>query len=175
MRRSWEISQIKEKLDDINQELNKIEKLILNHFTNPGSRMGRKQKTSVILAQFYLKPELTHKELQDLTGYSAGAISNTLQEMIEAKVITEYKPMGRGPHIYKMKNMPQFLTRTFSGISELYLSNKEIFQEIHEGLASFPEEIRETLLFQGVKEYTDLFLEILPVYEIFSRVTREEL
>ena len=165
---------IKEEIKKIDEELNKIEKLILKHFTDPGSRMGRNAKISAILGQFYLRPELTHKDLQDFTGYSAGAISNALQELIDKKVITEYKPMGRGAHIYKITNMPQHLATTFTGISALYVKNKNMFKEIKNGLDAFPKEHRKSLLFMGVQEYTELYLEILPIYEIFSRLTIEE-
>ena len=166
---------LKKEIDELHAELDKLESIIIRHFSDPSSRFGRKEKVSAVLAQFYLRPELTHKELQDLTGYSAGAISQALQYLMDKKAITEYKPMGRGPHIYKIKNMAQFLAGTFTSIAELYLANKKVFEEIKEGLNEFPKEFQDILLYKGVKEYSDLFLEILPVYEIFSRVTSDEI
>ncbi len=166
---------LREEIKELNKDLNKLESLIIKHFTDPSTRLGRNVISSAILAQFYLRPELTHKELQERTGYSAGAISNTLQYLLEQNIITEYKPVGRGAHIYKIKNMASHLASTFTGISALYLAHKNMFQEIKDGLDEFPEEHRNSLLYQGVKEYSTLFLEILPVYEIFSRVTSDEI
>ena len=164
-----------EEISQIEDEINKLETKIIDFFINININYGRDPIQAAILSNFYLRRELTQKQLQLLTGYSAGAISQVLNELVNRKIIDEYRPKGRAPFRYFLPNIPEFVARSFMGATELYLENEEKFQKVWDDMKEFPKELHEEKQYIGLNEYFSNFFKVLPVYKLLNKIRFDEI
>jgi DNA-binding transcriptional regulator GbsR (MarR family) len=152
--------------DKIVEIIDQIESEIKDFFTEMDTMLGRDPIISEIISQFYIHKILTQKQLQSLTGYSAGTISQKLQELVERGVIKEKKPKSaRGPYKYSLPSIPIVLQSLFSSTVEQTLTFKDEFDKMRKKIPAFPNEIKETNLYQGIKEFLEFYFQVIPVYQ----------
>ncbi|NHI94230.1 MAG: MarR family transcriptional regulator [Candidatus Lokiarchaeota archaeon] len=166
---------LRKEIIEIEEEINKMENKIIEFFINTNINYGRDPIKATVLSNFYFRHELTQKQLQTLTGFSAGAISQVLKELVERKIIDEYKPKGRVPYRYILPKMPEFVARTFMGSTELYLKKEKEFQKVWEDIKKFPEELHENSLYIGLNTYFTNFFKVLPVYKLLNEINYENI
>ena len=63
------------------QKLREIENKLVDTITSLSYLKGRSPKHAKITAHIYIRRKVTQKQLRELTGYSLGTISNTLQSL----------------------------------------------------------------------------------------------
>ncbi|MFX0069133.1 MAG: hypothetical protein ACFFC5_05915 [Promethearchaeota archaeon] len=151
-------------ITQIESDLRKLEQRAVKHLIDSSVSLGRDPIVAAALSQLFLRQELTQKQIQELTGYSAGAISQVLKECVDMGIVEKYKPKGRGAFRYTIKNMLRYYTRSLLGIVEFYLSNESELKEIKKGLEVIPEELRKEQLYAGLWGFVNLALNTLPVY-----------
>jgi DNA-binding transcriptional regulator GbsR (MarR family) len=155
------LNKIDSKLDDLKNE-------IVNQYIRINLAMGTDEIKTKVLINFYIKRELTQKELRELTGYSAGKISEVLEELIDSGLITEEIPEGRGPYIYTIKDFQKSLFMSIKKSTEIYLHYSEEFKKIKEEINKFPVTIVENEVLKGIQNFLDKYFRMLPVYEMLQ-------
>ncbi|MFX0202931.1 MAG: MarR family transcriptional regulator [Candidatus Hodarchaeota archaeon] len=149
----------------IESDLSKLEQRAVDYFINSSVTLGRDPIVAAALSHLFLRKELTQKQLQELTGYSAGAISQALKECVKTGIVEKYRPKGRGAFRYTIKNMVQYITRSLLEVAEFYLSSESELKEIKRGLEDIPVELRKEQLYVGLWGFVNLVLKTLPLYQ----------
>ena len=83
-----------------------FEKIITDFFSHVAVLNGRKTKTAVIYAYFLIYQRLTQDNIQTLTNYSKGTISNVLKYLHEGNVIA--KATIPGTHLQEYSSLLAF-------------------------------------------------------------------
>ncbi len=135
-------------------EIKKIENEIIKKLLNYTVFSVRGEITSKILFYFITRKDLTQSELQNLTGFSTGKISQELNNFLEFDLIKISKKSK--PWIYSMESV---VAETFSRAINLLKSNikwEAKFFEMKKDL----EDNRENL--QNLNGYTEVkdFIEV---------------
>lgn len=164
-RRRWRILHSKEGLVEIEANIDKLEQRIVNFFSQSTSEYGRDLIMATIIGHFFLRRDLTQKSLQELTGYSVGAISQALKQLIKQGVVKEQKPEGRGAYRYTIENISTYLIHSFENIAKLYTSAEPDFLEIQQGLSRIPEDQHSDQLYQNIKGYISSVLRFTKLYK----------
>ena len=158
-------------------EIKKIEDEIIAYLLNSAIFTARGEITSKILFYFITRKDLTQAELQRLTGYSAGKISQELNSFVELNLIEITKKSK--PWIYSMESI---VTEMFSrSINFLKINLKweaqflEIKKEMEEnkndlqklnGYTKVKDFLEENLTrFAGFKIVLELWEELKKKYE----------
>ncbi len=147
----------------------------MNFFVSSTTIFGRDPILATVLAYFLLHQELTQKDLRNYTGYSAGAISQVLKQLVEGNILIERRPEGRGAFRYVLEKIPDYLARSFLAILESYLSQESELNEIRLGLEKMPEDIHSDPLYKNLKEYTTLVFKVIPIYKKCNDLIDQEL
>ncbi|MDD1777363.1 MAG: hypothetical protein LUQ65_04275 [Candidatus Helarchaeota archaeon] len=166
--------QPKEEIAEIEGAISQLEQFIIKQFVDSNISLGRDPILISVLAHFYLHRDLTQKQLQDLTGYSAGAISQALKQAVQNKAIQEHKPKARGQIHYTREELPQFIARSILGIAELFLSYESEFKEIQQGLEEIPMELHSDPLYLGIRDFVSLYSKFIPVYKSIRDIIEQE-
>ncbi|MFW9785813.1 MAG: hypothetical protein ACFFFB_26245 [Candidatus Heimdallarchaeota archaeon] len=90
-------------------EIKRIENEIIDYLLNSIISTARGKITSTLLFYFITRKYLTQKKLQELTGYSAGKISQEINNFIELNLIKISE--NSKPRIYSMESI---MAETFS-------------------------------------------------------------
>jgi DNA-binding transcriptional regulator GbsR (MarR family) len=160
----------------IDKDITNLENNIIKYYKGMNIGFGRDPVTAAIQATFFLYSNLTQKELQNYTGYSAGAISQALKPLVEKKIITRNEPEDiTEPYIYSMPSMLEFLAKSFLSLSEVYLKKEHIFEEIREGLKKIPEPLKDDPIFKNIERYINLIFHYIPKYKQLSDLVNEEI
>ncbi|MFX1275844.1 MAG: hypothetical protein ACFFBP_05335 [Promethearchaeota archaeon] len=86
-------------------EIKKIENEIITYFLNSILGEGRSEITSTILFYFITRKELTQKNLQRLTGISAGKISQEVNDFVRMNLIKILNKSSTGEITYSMESI----------------------------------------------------------------------
>nr|MDO8133548.1 helix-turn-helix domain-containing protein [Candidatus Njordarchaeum guaymaensis] len=157
----------------IDADLGELEHRVLDRLVGTSIGLGRDPILASIMAHLYLRRELTQKDLQDLTRYSAGAISEALKLYVEEGIVEERKPQGRGSLTYKVENMRQFTARLLLASVDLTLSYEDECRKVQRGLEEMPESARSERLYVGLHEFVSLFFKFLPIYKSIREIINQ--
>ena len=121
-------------------ELKAIEKRLVEIIVDLGYFKGRSRKTSEILAHLYIYNKVTQKMLREITGYSTGTVSSTLQELQTLGLIRRSSDLRGREHLYELAvAVSQQLSR-YSGMMDQY------FRAWNEFLKRLENELRKNQL-----------------------------
>ena len=159
------------------QKLKEIENKLADIITTLSFLKGRRPKTSKIIALIYLYRKATQKQLRELTGYSLGTISNTLQSLEKIGIIHKTQDPQTREYTYELEGnitqpgsrsvtnifeyfaqQKQFLRKIKTKLSQPHLENKEGYQKVNRFInqmdAVFPaiEKVTQNLLTQLAEE-----------------------
>jgi DNA-binding transcriptional regulator GbsR (MarR family) len=148
-------------------EIRQIEQEITKFFTEKASEYtARHPIVSAVIAYFYIRRSLTQRELQKLTGFSAGAISNAVRQLVDMNMISREMIPGTHMHIYKMETLPFKSPKYF-------LQTEKTLEKRHKEL----KEIKTTLDAQGdemrnLEGYPKVYAVVTHLLEQISSVPR---
>jgi DNA-binding transcriptional regulator GbsR (MarR family) len=133
------------------QKLKEIENKLVDIITNLSFLKGRQPKISKIIALTYLHRKTTQKQLRELTGYSLGTISTTLQSLEKMGIVHKTQDPQTREYNYELEGtlaqpgsrsvtnifeyfaqQKQFLKKTKTKLAQPDLSNKKGYQELSE-------------------------------------------
>ena len=163
-----------EEIAEIEGALSQLEHSIVKQFVDSSINLGRDPIQVSVLAHFYLHREPTQKQLQDLTGYSAGAISQALKQVVQTKALQEHKPKARGQIHYTREALPQFIALSILGIIEFFLSYESELLKIQQGLEEIPLELHSEPLYLGIRDFVSLFSKFIPVYKSIRDIIKQQ-
>ncbi|MFX1237232.1 MAG: hypothetical protein ACFFAS_14970 [Promethearchaeota archaeon] len=120
-----------------------IEKDIIDLLFNSVISLGRDKFSAKILLYFLTRRELTQKMIQELTGFSAGKISQELNLFVDMGLISIVNKSPRGEIIY---SIPSIEVELFTRGINIFKSNlrwEHKFLEIYEELKENREEFQK--------------------------------
>ncbi|UCC21208.1 MAG: hypothetical protein JSV62_08010 [Promethearchaeota archaeon] len=137
-------------------EIKKIETEIIGNLLNYTIFSVRGEITSTILFYFITRKDLTQSELQNLTGFSAGKISQELNNFLEFNLIKISK--NSKPWVYSMESV---VVETFSRAINLLKSNlkwEPKFLEIKKELEENEEALKNLNGYIKIKDFINVNL-----------------
>ena len=157
-------------------EIRQIEQEIVAFFAEKTPKYtGRHPIIAVVLAYFYVRRSLTQPELRQLTGFSAGAISNAVRQLVDMNMITREMIPGTHTHRYKMETLPfrspRYFLQTEKNIEKLH---KEL-KEMKTTLEAHSDEMQNLEGYQRVYAVVTLLLELISSVPRFMALIEEEL
>lgn len=116
---------------DFDPEIRQIEREIVVFFAEKASEyVGRHPIVATVMAYFYVRRTLTQRDLRALTGFSAGAISKALQQLVDMNMVTREMIPGTHTHLYNMETLPfrspRYLLQTEKTLEKQYAELKEM-------------------------------------------------
>lgn len=156
--------------------IRRIEQEITGFFAEEASEYtGRHPIVSTVMAYFYIRRSLTQQDLRNLTGFSAGAISKAVRQLVEMNMITKEMIPGTHTHIYKMETLPfrspRYLLQTEKTLDKL----RNELKEIKDMLDTECEEMRNLEVYPKVYSVVTHLLEQLSNVPKFMALIEEEL
>lgn len=119
-------------------EIRQIEQEIVAFFADKTHEYtGRHPIIAAVMAYFYIRRSLTQQELRDLTGFSAGAISKAVRQLVNMNMVTREIIPGTHTHIYKMETLPfkspSYFLQTEKNLENLHneLKNMKTILDAH--------------------------------------------
>jgi len=112
-------------------EIRRIEQAIVEFFAKKTPEYtGRHPIVSAVMAYFYVRRSLTQQDLQKLTGFSAGAISKAVRQLVDMSMITREMIPGTHTHRYKMETLPfrspSYFLQTEKTLEKLHMELQEM-------------------------------------------------
>lgn len=134
-------------------EIRQIEREIVSFFAQRTQHSSSNEIMATVMAYFYMRRNLTQRDLQHLTGFSAGTISESVSQLVEINFITKDILPGTHKHIYRMHQLP------FRSPSYL-LKTETVLEKLKRKL----EKMKKSLDTQGQDlEYSDRYKKIYAI------------
>lgn len=156
---------VKEKFDP---EIKKIENEIIKTLLKYTIFFVRGEITSKILFYFITRKDITQSEIQNLTGFSAGKISQELNNFLEFNLIKISKKSK--PWIYTMESV---VLETFSRAITLLKTNikwEKKFLEMKKELEDNREELQKLKGYDEVKDFIEVNLMRFSGYKVVIKL-----
>ena len=144
-------------------EIHQIEQEIVEFFaeTDP-EYSGRHPIIVTVMACFYIRRNLTQRDLQNLTGFSAGTISKSVRQLVDMNVITKETIPSTHKHIYRMEKLPFTSARYFFMAERLIEEMEKELKEMKETLDNEAEEMK------GLKGYQKIYTTVTQLLKLIS-------
>ena len=158
------------------QEIVQIEQDLLDFLIDGMVNIsGRDPILSTVMAIFYTRKELTQKELQILTKYSAGTISKTVRQLIDMKTITKDIIPGTHKHIYKMEKLPYGSPSYIMNAGQMMSGMTDELKNMKETLDKYKEEMKDLEGFGKVYSIVSQINMVLTTVPKFMKILEKEL
>lgn len=131
--------------------IEKIESEVIDYFVHSILGEGRSEITSTILFYFVTRKDLTQKKLQKLTGFSAGKISQEVNDFVKMNLITISDKSSTGEITYSMESIESEIFNRGINIIKSNLIWEERFLEILEELNKNQESLKKLNGYEKVK------------------------
>ena len=160
----------------VDPEIRRIEQEIVGFFAEKTPEYtGRHPIVSAVMAYFYIRRSLTQRDLQELTDFSAGAISKAVRQLVDMNVISREMIPGTHTHIYKMETLPfrspSYFLQTEKTLEKLHTELKEIKNL----LDSQYDQMQNLELYQKLHSVVTYLLEQISNFPRFMALIEEEL
>lgn len=162
-------------LKEFDLEIIKIESEIVEFMAKKGLEFtGRHPYLSRIMFHFYIRKRLTQKDLQKLTGLSAGTISKVVRQLLQMNIITKDIMLGTHKHIYSMENVP-FVSPRFFLSTGRYLGNVEEELKNLKKTLDQKNELKKLDRYQKIYSTVTKILSLIPLTDSFMKTLEKEL
>jgi DNA-binding transcriptional regulator GbsR (MarR family) len=141
----------RDNLKAFDPEIRQIEKEIVTFFKEKGAEFGAKDPMFMtVLAYFYVRERLTQRDLQDLSGFSAGTVSKVLRQLVEINVITKGIIPGTHKHLYTMDQPTAVFSQFFLPARKILSKCEDELRQTKAHLIAHASEMRRTKGFSGM-------------------------
>ena len=134
-------------------EIKKIEDEIISYLLKSVIFTTRGEITSKILFYFVTRKDLSQAELQRLTGYSAGKISQELNSFVELNLIEITKKSK--PWIYSMESIVTEMFSRSINFLKINLKWEAQFLEIKKEMEDYKNELQKLNGYSKVKDFLE--------------------
>ena len=142
-------------------EIKEIENEIVQFLSTSPIFIGQNPLLKKIKAYFATRRDLTQSQLQELTGYSSGAISQALKELVKAGYILKSRTSSTGEITYSMKSIIlAYLTAHVDAIKVSMRMGEDI-EIIKVDLEDNKSELEDLNGYDILCKWVDNFLEII--------------
>jgi DNA-binding transcriptional regulator GbsR (MarR family) len=157
-------------------EIRQIERDIVAFFAEKTPEYtGRHPIIAAVMAYFYIRRSLTQQELRRLTGFSAGAVSKAVRQLVGMNMITREMVPGTHTHIYKMETLPfrspSYFLQTQKNLEDLH---KEL-KEMKATLDANSDQMRDLEGYQKIYAIVSQLIELISGVPRFMALIEEEL
>ena len=143
------------------QEINDIEDEIVQFLSTSPIFIGQNPLLKKIKAYFATRRDLTQSQLQELTGYSSGAISQALKELVKTRYIQKSRTSSTGEITYSMRSIIlAYLTAHLDAI-KISMKMGEELEMIKADLEKNKRELEVLNGYDVLCKWVDNFLEII--------------
>lgn len=150
---------------DFDPEIVQIEKEIMNFLIKSRLLVKLKPIFIKILSYFITRKSLTQNDLKELTGLSAGTISQEINKMLENEIIEVMKTSDSGQITYSMNSVPNaFMKFNKSVINNLLKWENELTSIKYE-LDKYKKEFKNFKGFKGMYNTINVIQPIMPLYK----------
>jgi len=157
-------------------EIRQLEQEIAGFFAEKASEnTGRHPIVSAVMAYFYIRRSMTQQELQRLTGFSAGAISNAVRQLVDMNMITREMIPGTHTHIYKMETLPFRSPKYFLQTTQNLEKRRKEIEEMKTILDAHSDEMQNIDGYQQVYAVVTHLLKQIASVPTFMALIEEEL
>ena len=157
-------------------EIREIEKEIVEFFVAKSSEFtGRHPIISKVMTYFFTRKNLTQRDLQILTGFSAGTISKSVRQLLEMNMITKETIQGTHKHIYKMEKLPFISPRYFLRTESLMEEKIRELEKVKKTLDDNAKELKNFETYHKSYATVTQLLRLLPSVSVFMEKLEEEL
>jgi DNA-binding transcriptional regulator GbsR (MarR family) len=157
-------------------EVRRIEQEIVGFFAEKASEYtGRHPIVSSVMAYFYIRRSLTQWDLKNLTGFSAGAISKAVRQLVDINMITREVIPGTHMHIYRMETLPFRSPSYFLQTENTLEKRHKELKKMKETLDTYSEEMRRLEGYQRVYGVVTQLLGLISRVPRFMALIEEEL
>ncbi|MFX0069132.1 MAG: hypothetical protein ACFFC5_05920 [Promethearchaeota archaeon] len=177
-------------LDDQRAKLREYEKRLVSFFVKSGKIKKVHSKFSTILGYFYTRRRLTQTQLQKLTGFSAGTISQILNQLLAIRMIRRHNIPGSREKQYELiafgsqitgaaPNIIQELKGYIKGIEDLLdgidLDLKRIKQRVNalqeQGGSNVDDQLAKRAIPEKIQRIQAFITDFAPTIPVFKRLT----
>jgi DNA-binding transcriptional regulator GbsR (MarR family) len=152
---------------EFDPEIRQIEQEIVEFFAEKASEYtGRHPIVSMVMSYFYIRRSLTQRDLRKLTGFSAGAISKAVRQLVDMNVITREVIPGTHTHIYTMETMPFQSPKYFLQTTQTLEKRRKELEEMKDTLDAQRDEM------QNLEGYPKVYVIVTHLLEQISSVPR---
>jgi DNA-binding transcriptional regulator GbsR (MarR family) len=151
----------------VDPEIRRIEQEIVGFFAEKTPEYtGRHPIVSAVMAYFYIRRSLTQQDLRRLTGFSAGAISNAVRQLVDINMISREMIPGTHTHRYKMETLP-FRSPSY------FLQTKQNLEKIHNELKDLKDALDTNRVeMQNIEGYQRVHAVVTQVIALISNVPK---
>ena len=146
-------------------EIRQIEREIVAFFAEKTPEYtGRHPIVAAVMAYFYIRRSLTQQDLRRFTGFSAGAISNVVRQLVDINMISREMIPGTHTHRYKMETLP-FRSPSY------FLQTKQNLEKIHNELKDLKDDLDTNRgEMQNIEGYQRVHAVVAQVIALISNV-----
>jgi DNA-binding transcriptional regulator GbsR (MarR family) len=157
-------------------EIRQIEQEIVAFFAKKTPEYtGRHPIVAAVMAYFYVRRSLTQQELRRLTGFSAGAISQAVRQLVDMNMVTREMIPGTHTHIYKMETLPfrspRYFLQTEKNLENLH---KEL-KDMKNTLDAYSDDMQNLESYQKVYAIVTQLIALISEVPTFMALIEEEL
>ena len=157
-------------------EIRQIEQEIVEFFAETDPEFsGRHPIIVTVMAYFYIRRNLTQRDLQNLTGFSAGTISKSVRQLVDINMVTKEVIPGTHEHIYKMEELPFMSARIFLRTIKLLEELEEELKKTKDTLDTHAEEMQNLNGYQRIYTITTQLLRIISPSQMIVTLIEKEL
>jgi len=156
------------------QQLREIESNLVEIITGMGYLKGRSKKMAEIVAYITIRKEVTQKLLRELTSYSLGSVSSTLQSLENIGFLQKHKDPNSREYLYKYEESytePQ--SRSMGNVFEYFSQLENFLTEIEKKLDKTG--FKEKKGYENVKSFVSKMKILFPaVKQALSTFTKNQ-
>lgn len=150
---------------EFDEEIVEIEKEIINFLITCKLLVKLKPIFIKILSFFITRKTLTQNDLQELTGLSAGTISQEINKMLENEIIEVMKISESGQITYSMNSVPNAFMKFNINMINSILEWENKLDRIKNELEKNKKEFKKFKSFKGIYEFINVILPLMPLYK----------
>lgn len=163
-------------VDDFDPEIREIEKEIASFFAEKGSEFtGRHPHVSTILVYFNIRKRLTQKDLQALTGLSAGSVSKAVRQLVKMNIVSQETIPGTHTRIYIMEEAPFISPRFYFATGKITGNIERELEGMRKTLEDNKKEMKDLEGYDRIYATITNILGLLPLLEEFLKDLEEQL
>jgi len=146
------------------QKLQDIKNHLVEIITSMVQLKGRSDKLDKIAAYITIRGEVTQKLLREITGYSLGTVSSSLQILEKMGFVSKYKNSNSREHLYRYEeSYTQSQSRSIMNVLEY-------FRELDEFLSQMEDKLDKPHLkgkegYKKIREFIENMRRLFPVVE----------
>ncbi len=146
------------------QKLKDIENHLVEIITSMGQLKGRSDKMAKLAAYITIRGEVTQKSLREITGYSLGTVSSSLQILEKMGFVSKHKDSNSREYLYRYEeSYTQSQSKSMMNVLE-YLRELNKFLSQMEGKLN-KSRLKRKEGYENVKEFIENMRRFFPAVE----------